>query len=305
MALELFMSMSKLQQSVTDRIIAKIEEGGLAAWMKPWVDIANKDKAMPYNFKTGNEYQGINILTLLIGAFENGYSHNCWLTFDQALSLGGRVRKGEKSQHCIRYGVYEKEDDHNDKKSYAFVKPFYLFNIEQIDGIEIPQLPDAPIRTIDDSILAIESLVKEECDVTNLGYRIGGNRAFYAPALDLIKMPQGEFNCCSNYAATLAHELIHATGHSKRTNRHHLFKDKFKDDTKASYAFEELVAELGAAMLCAEHGIVGEHLQHESYIDSWFNVLKREPSMLLKAASHASKAHHYLMRRDIEVDIAA
>jgi len=298
--------MSKLQQSVTDRIIAKIEEGGLSAWMKPWVDIANKDKAMPYNFKTGNEYQGINILTLLIGAIENGYSHNCWLTFDQALSLGGRVRKGEKSQHCIRYGVYEKDDDHNDKKSYAFVKPFYLFNIEQIDGIEIPQLPDATIRTIDDSIIAIEALVNQECNATNMGYRIGGNRACYSPALDLIKMPEGNFETNNHFAATLAHELIHATGHSKRTNRHHVFKEKFKDDAKASYAFEELVAEIGAAMVCAEHGIVGEHLQHESYIDSWFDHLKRNPSLLLSAASHASKAHNYLMRKEeATLDVAA
>ena len=122
------MSMSKLQQSVTDRIIAKIEQGGLSAWMKPWVDIANRDKAMPYNFKTGNEYKGINILTLLIGAIENGYSHNCWLTFDQAASLGGRVRKCEKSQHCIRYGINEKEID-DEVKSYPYVKPFFLFNI--------------------------------------------------------------------------------------------------------------------------------------------------------------------------------
>ena len=299
------MSMSKLQQSVTDRIIAKIEEGGLSAWMKPWVDIANRDKAMPYNFKTGNEYKGINILTLLIGAIENGYSHNCWLTFDQAVSLGGRVRKGEKSQHCIRYGVYESQADESDKKnSYAFVKPFYLFNIEQIEGIEIPKLPDAPIRTVDDSILAIEALANQECDATNMGYRISGNRACYAPALDLIKMPEGDFQTSSHFAATLAHELIHATGHSKRTNRHNVFKDKFKDDPKANYAFEELVAEIGAAMVCAEHGIVGEHLQHESYIDSWFNHLKRNPAMLMSAASHASKAHNYLMR-EVSLDVAA
>ena len=100
----------------------------------------------------------------------------------------------------------------------------------------------------------------------------------------------------------LAHSLISyesaLKGHSKRTGRRAILEDKFKDDAKALYAFEELCAEMGAAMICAEYGIVGDHLQHESYIDSWFNALKRDPSMLLSAASHASKAHRYLMRKD-------
>jgi antirestriction protein ArdC len=313
-ALVVIMSMSKLQQAVTDRIISKIEEGGLSAWVKPWIDIANADRAMPYNFKTGDEYKGINIFVLLVGAMENGYSHNSWLTFDQAIAMGGSVRKGEKSQHCIRYGVYDKKSkdgNKEDTKQSAFIKPFYLFNIEQIDGIEVPAIIAKTPKSVSERIKDIEALVQTECDLTNLGFGIGGNRAYYHRGIDLIKMPEGEFVTDDDYAATLAHELTHATGHSKRTGRRAILEAKFKDDSKALYAFEELCAEMGAAMICAEYGIVGDHLQHESYIDSWFNALKRDPSMLLSAASHASKAHRYLMRKDNEVvvesplDIAA
>jgi antirestriction protein ArdC len=110
----------------------RIEEGGLSAWIKPWVDIANADRAMPYNFKTGDEYKGINIFVLLVGAMEKWVqSHNSWLTFDQAIAMGGSVRKGEKSQHCIRYGVYDKKSKDGKKTMIKNLLLLSLFTFVQ------------------------------------------------------------------------------------------------------------------------------------------------------------------------------
>lgn len=296
------MSAIDVQRVVTDRIIAAIEKGGLSAWIKPWVSLGQKDSAIPYNFLTGNHYQGCNAFFFALCAIEAGYEHNAWLTFNQAKQLGGAVRKGEKGTVGVKYVTSTKKEDQDANpdrpevagRNQVFPVAFHVFNIEQIEGLEIPSRAPAEPQPVDEKILLVEQLVKRQQVETNLGYKHTGDMACYSPGLDLIKMPVGPFQTTESFAATLAHELIHATGHSKRLDRFKANSERFKDP-KSCYAFEELVAELGAAFVCAELGVVGEHLQHESYIDYWLSELKRDKRLIFSAASLASAAHRFVM----------
>lgn len=294
------MEKQDIQRVVTDRIVQAIEKGGLAAWIKPWVDIATRDRGIPYNFLTGNAYQGINVLTLALGACENGFRHNAWLTYKQAQQLGGQVRKGARSQLCVFFKVEEKTrtdalTGEEDVRVFYPRIPFHLFNIDQVDGLDLSGMSTPVQTTTETRSELITTLVNRQCEQTGLTFRHSGNCASYSPGLDLIRMPEGAFQSGDHYTATLAHELIHATGHSRRLNRLRKIDEWYPQDSRAAYAFEELVAELGAAFLCAEHGIAGEHLQHEAYIDFWLQALKRDKTLIFKAARLASEAHRFVM----------
>lgn len=309
------MARNDIQQEVTDRIIAALEKGGMGAWQKPWATLGQADQALPYNFSTGKAYRGVNTWSLLFEALDKGYSSNGWLTFKQAQALGGNVRKGERGTMAVKYlirevgqNAAENDEDASDDSNVRRIpslRSFTLFNLDQIDGIERPVAVERPVMSDMEKITAIERLVGLQA-ASGLTYRRVGNRACYSPASDSIAMPAGEFETGEHYAATLAHELVHATGHKRRLDRFATNNAKFPDKN-ASYAFEELVAELGAAMICAEHSIVGDHLQHESYIDSWLSELKRDKTLIFKAAKLAAEAHDFLMGTSSEavVDEAA
>lgn len=296
------MSRMDIQRVVTDRIIMALEKGGLQAWRKPWQSLGVRDKALPYNYSTHQPYRGINTWSLLFEALDQGYTSNGWLTFKQAQALGASVRKGEKGTLVVKYLVAEvsgknaqqvdRADDH-DVRLIPFLRHFYLFNLDQIDGLDRPAVTPKPIPSDADQVAAIEQLVSLQAD-TGLTYRRRGDRACYYPATDSIAMPAGEFETGTHFAATLAHELVHATGHQRRLGRFAVTAAKYPNAEEA-YAVEELVAELGAAMICAEHGIVGEHLQHESYIHSWLGALKQDKTLIFKVARQAAEAHDFLM----------
>ena len=141
-------------------------------------------------------------------------------------------------------------------------------------------------------------MAKYYCNNTAVTIRHGGDRAFYSPTLDLIRLPT-TFHQGSDYVATLAHELIHSTGHKNRLHRFAEQTDDF-NGTQASYAFEELVAELGAAFVCAELHIQGQHEQHVSYIEHWLHHLKNDKTFLFKAAAQAGKAYRFFMQGGIQ-----
>lgn len=288
-----------IRQAITDQIIALIEKGGMLPWECPWSK--SGELPIPYNWLTKQFYSGINILTLWVRAMEFGYSTNAWLTFKQAEQLGGRVRKGEKAVQCIFVKPIERDDEKagddksEGKKIILCHKGFWLFNVEQVEGLE--SLPVVPVqREYDDSeaAAAIDRVSDAYCANTGVQIRRGGDGAYYSPSLDIIRMPT-TFHDGSGYAATLAHELVHSTGHRSRLNRFDEQAETFKG-FKEAYAYEELVAELGAAFICAELGIQGQHEQHASYIDHWLAYLKKDKTFIFKAASAASKAHQLLMR---------
>jgi len=276
--------MKDIYQQITDSIIEKLQ-AGVTPWACPWD--RSTVSVMPHNFKTKVDYTGINILQLWFSAMEKGYTSSAWLTFKQAKDLGGKVRRGEKATIGIFYKRVEKEETNKETgetedKGYNLAKPFYVFNLDQIDGIEEEK---TELGQEFEPIEAAEQLL------INSGANIkhGGNGAFYQHTNDFINLPDKiRFKQAADYYATATHELTHWTGHKSRLDRDS--KSRFGTP---EYAFEELIAEIGSAFINAELGLEGD-LQHESYIAHWLEALENDKKFIFKAASQASKAHQYL-----------
>lgn len=270
---------------VTAQIIKQLEDG-----VKPWKCAWNRSGgqfAIPRNLRTGSEYHGINIPILWEAANRNGFTTNLWIGFDQAKQLGGYVRKDEKGTHGIIYKplVVEDEGDDESKRTIPMLKTFVIFNLDQIANLDHLRPKAANEEATFEPILAAEELLKKS------GAKIidGGTKAFYRRTNDRIGLPnRSRFKLAEDYYSTGLHELTHWTGHKKRLDRN--WGTRFGDD---AYAFEELVAEMGSAFLCAKLGLQG-NLQHANYIDGWLKVLKSDHRALIKAASQAQAAFHYL-----------
>ena len=276
---------------VTERILADLAQG-VRPWMKPWSAANTEGKiARPLRFN-GTPYRGMNVLLLWGEAMDRGYQASIWMTYKQAQELGGRVRKGETGSLVVyadRFTKTETGDKGQEiEREIPFMKGYTVFNVEQIDGLpsqyqQAPCPAPEPLQFIQQA----EAFFK----ATGARFQHGGNRAFYAPARDFIQLPLAEaFKDPESYAATKAHELIHWTGHESRNARE--FGKRFGDD---AYAFEELVAELGAAFLCADLGITPEiRDDHAAYLGHWLQVLKQDKRAIFSAASHAQRAADYL-----------
>ena len=285
------MKPTDLQQHVTDQIVA-ILESGTSPWVKPWSNTAAT--GMPHNHSTKRAYQGINVLILWAAAAERGFTSSAWLTYKQAQAAGGQVRKGEKGTAITFYKPIQIEAD-GEEKTIPMMKTFTVFNVDQIDGLEMPETTEQPKDfTADQKTDAAVRLFECYRERAGIHFQTGGNRAFYSPSHDTIQMPErSDFTTESGYAATLLHEAVHSTGHQLRLNR-------IKDTSKKGYAFEELVAEIGAAFLCCDLGITNEMEQHASYIDSWLKALKDDRTLIFKAAAKASKAYELITKPDAE-----
>ena len=285
--------MRDVYQEVTDRIVAALETGA-APWLRPWRDGKSGSQMEPFNAQSGRPYNGINLL--ILGSAP--YASLGWLTFKQALDCGGNVKKGERGTLIVFWKFEAREDATTGKtKTVPFARGYTVFNTEQCEGLDVSKLkvPAAPELGQTD----INALAQRVGAVV----RHGGNRAFFNIAGDFVQMPGAEtFKTPEAYRATLAHELTHWTGHEKRCNRE--FGKRFGD---MAYAFEELVAEIGSAFLCARHGIALEGLQHTSYLALWLKVLKEDKRAIFTAASKAKEAAAFLMaeREETEEQIAA
>jgi antirestriction protein ArdC len=243
----------------------------VAPWVKPW---HSHGVDAPYNPIAKRYYNGINFVQL---SMMPGSTHN-WVTYKQAQSVGAQVRKGSKGVQVIYFSPLEVQDKvSNEVKKIPMLKTYTVFNADQVDGLELPAPTE---RTEIEAVESCEAFIKAQ----RARIQFGGNRAFYVPSLDYIQLPElDQFKSTPDYYATALHELSHWTGHESRLNRD--FKNRFGSE---AYAFEELVAELGSAMLCAHLKIDGQ-LQHASYIDSWLKVLKDDPKNILKASALAQK----------------
>jgi len=285
------MKTTDLQQHVTDQIVA-ILEAGTSPWIKPWS--SDGASGMPHNHGTGKAYQGINVLILWAAAAERGFTSSAWLTYKQAQAAGGQVRKGEKGTTITFYKPIQIEKE-GEEKTIPMMKTFTVFNTDQIDGLEVTTPEEQPKEfTADERTDAAVRLFECYTERAGIGFSTGGDRAFYSPSHDTIQMPEREtFTKESGYAATLLHEAVHSTGHMARL-------DRLKDTSKKGYAFEELVAEIGAAFLCCDLGITNELEQHASYIDSWLKALKDDRTLIFKAAAKASKSYELITKPDAE-----
>lgn len=275
------MKTADLYQSVTDTIIKQLE-AGTCPWTRPWT--IKGGGIMPRNYASKRAYSGINVVILWDAQIRNDYPSSLWLTYKQAQGIGAQVKGGEKSTRVVftsKLTVGEGDDE----KSIGYLKAFSVFNISQMDGIP-DQFPDARkmVAPQDRDDAAVRFIQSTKADI-----RHGGDRAYYRPADDYIRLPDATaFDSYEHYLATALHETVHWSGAKHRLDRD--LKNRF--GTKA-YAAEELVAELGAAFLCAHLGVQGQ-LRHAEYIGNWLELLKDDNRAILTAASKASQAADYL-----------
>lgn len=288
-------------EEITNKIISQLEDGRLP-WAQPWARNGNSPVAMPLNASTGRNYSGINILLLWGAAIEHEFAGQSWLTFRQALSLGGNVRKGERGTTVVYADKFvpQSEKDRaqqsgDEPSAIPFLKRFTVFNADQCEGLPdhiAPQAPPVPEGLIDPTVQAIIA-------ATGIDFRIGGDRAFYVPRHDYVQVPppQAYFETI-DWHRTALHELGHATGHPSRLDR-----DLSGSFGCKKYAFEELIAEMAAAFSCAALGIEPT-VRHADYIGSWLEVLREDKRAVIRAASQASKAADWILafRPRLETD---
>lgn len=278
--------------SVTNKIIADLEKGNLT-WTQPWKgnDLMGS-VSLPLR-SDGTPYRGINVLLLWASSAVKGYKYSNWLTYKKAQELGGQVKKGEKGTQVVYANTFTKSelDDKGEETTseIPFLKGYVVFNAEQISGLP-DKFYENHIHEWND-INYLDSVERFVCNTKAVIQR-GGSKAFYNPTQDIIQMPPSpSFRDIESYYATLAHELTHWTNHASRLNRQ-FGQRRFGDQ---GYAMEELVAEIGAAFLCAVLGITPEPQEgHAAYIQGWLKVLKKDTRAIFTAASHAQRAVDYL-----------
>ncbi len=286
-----------IHQHITNQIITVIERGA-GVFQLPW---HRGDSAImrSANIASKKPYRGVNIVALWAAAEDRGFTSGLWGTYRQWAEAGAQVRKGEKSAYVVFYKELEygpsEDDGEPEAKTRLFARATPVFAAEQVDGYTLP------VPVVTDPMEPIEAA---DAFVTATGASIEhvGTRAFYLPSTDSIQLPPQEAflgtatsTAQESYYSTLLHELTHWTSATHRCDRQ--LGKRFGDQ---AYAMEELVAELGAAFLCAELGItVDPRADHAQYLASWLNVLKADKRAIFTAASAASKATDYLQRLGI------
>ena len=280
-----------VHEEITNRIIAAIEQG-TDAFKLPWHRPAGSI-TRPKNIASGQLYRGINVVTLWVEAQVRGFSVPVFGTYKQWQEAGCQVRKGEKAALVVFYKEYAVEpepDNDSDEGKRWVAKGYWVFNAEQVDGYTLPDAPQvSPIERnarVDGFMIGTGAVVHH-----------GGQSAHYDVKADHIQMPdEGLFtgtdtsNATEAYYSTLLHETVHWTGHKSRLDRE--LGLRFGKD---AYAAEELVAELGAAFLCADLAVTPMlRDDHAQYIDHWLKIMKGDKKAIFTAAAKANQALEYL-----------
>jgi len=278
---------NELYQSITEKIIAQLEKGN-CVWKKSWTG-----GGLPTNFSSKKAYRGVNVLLLSLA----GFSSNYWLTFKQANYLGGRVKKGSQSTVII-YWNFLKRNQPDAKgniveKTIPMLKYYRVFNLDQIDGIEVPKIKENV--SVNDKIDACEKLLELYKNKPVIKHE--ENSAYYVPSKDCVNMPKkNHFDKIENYYSTLFHELGHSTGAKHRLNR----KSVTESDGFGGYEYskEELVAEFSASFLCGIAGIEPSTIDNSAdYIQHWISALKNDPKLIIYGSTQASKAVDYIQNQ--------
>lgn len=285
-----------IHQEITNQIIAAIESGA-GEFCLPW-HRAKGSLTRPINVDSGKPYQGVNVLSLWVAADARGYPAGLWGTYRQWQAKGAQVRKGEKASLVVFYKELEiaREDSATGETVEGRVlmaRASPVFNVAQVDGYALPEAAAPPPSSFE-AIESAEALMQAS------GATIieGGDRAFYRPLDDTVHLPdRGRFTGTETmsaqeaFYATGLHELTHWTGAKHRLDR--AFGNRFGS---RAYAFEELVAELGASYLCTELGVTTNlRPDHAAYIAHWLDIMREDKKAIFTAASAAQRAADYLM----------
>jgi antirestriction protein ArdC len=281
---------------ITDQIVTAIEAGA-GTFTMPW-HRSQGALHFPRNVATGKAYQGINILALWVAAERRGYSAPIWGTFKQWQGAGYPVRKGEKSVTGVFYKDLTFSEENADSgetvdKKVGMARAFPLFNCAQVEGYA-PPAEEAFNPASFDTHARVDALIA----ASGVDIVYGGDRAFYAPGPDRVTIPDKErftgtetMTAAEAFEATRLHEMVHWSGAERRLDR--AFGKRFGDK---SYAFEELIAELGAAYLCAQLGVTPiARADHAQYLAGWLAVMKEDKKAIFTAAGQAQRAATYLM----------
>jgi len=280
-----------LYEEITDQIVAELESGTVP-WVQPWAS-SDASLGLPHSAATRRNYSGINILILWNAVIKRGFASQEWLTFRQALSLGGHVRKGERgtvicyADSFIPKGERERaRESGDDPSAVPFLKRFTVFNIEQCEGLPAHIAPAPRILSEIELSPDAESLIA----ATGAKIVTGSGEAFYDRAEDVIRLPSREAHISTaDFYCTAFHELGHWMAHPSRLARD--LQNRFGSE---AYAREELIAELCSAFLCAQFGIVPQ-VRHTDYIANWLQILKSDARAIFHAASQASKASDFIL----------
>ena len=269
--------MSKvIYEMVTERIVSLLEQG-VVPWRRPWRNGA------AVNWLTQKPYRGVNQLLLDAGEYA---------TAKKIFEAGGRIKKGAKGHFVIFWKMFETEDpETGEKKTVPLLRYYKVFNIlTQCEGLQSKRFEEEYEH---DPIEEAEAIVLGYVDKPKLSFQSG--RAFYSPGQDLISVPPlADFRQREEYYCALFHEMVHSTGHAKRLNRKGITEmNAFGDEV---YSEEELVAELGAAMLCGVSGIDNSTIENSAaYINGWLRVLKNDQRLITLAAAKAQRAADYIL----------
>ncbi|MFZ1102055.1 MAG: zincin-like metallopeptidase domain-containing protein [Hyphomicrobiaceae bacterium] len=285
-------SRQDIHAEITNKLIKAIEANPGQPVM-PWRKSGNP-LWLPVNARTGNRYNGINVISLWVAADAASYAHPVWATYRQWQHLDAQVRKGEKASLVVFYKPYDTDPDPDDPENDGkrrVARASWVFNCAQVDGYAPPPQPE-PLGPI-------ERIFNADRFFAACGAKIvhGGEEAYYRLSTDTIHMPdENLFTGTATmkrgeaYFAVLGHEHIHWTGHGTRLNRN--LTQRFG---KAERAAEELVAEIGSAFLCAELGITQDvRPDHAQYLAHWLQLLKNDAKAIFTAAARASEAATYL-----------
>jgi antirestriction protein ArdC len=276
---------SSVYSIVTEQVLKQLESG-VAPWRRPWT------ARPPKNLISGREYRGINVFLLAV----QGYGSPYWLTYRQATERGGHVRKGEHGTKVVfwKVGTRETQDAEGEaiERKSVVLRYYTVFNLEQCEQINTP---DAGFQFIP----RIEECERIVSAMPNPPTVEQDGRAWYRPSTDTVGIPaRGTFDSAEGYYSTLFHELVHSTGHAKRLGRDGI--DKLERFGSESYSKEELVAEMGAAMLCGVAGIERKTLANTAaYLKAWSDLLKSDSRIVVSAASQAQKAADYVLGQPV------
>lgn len=275
--------MNKVYEIVTDRIIAQLE-AGVVPWQRPW------SGGLPINYVSRKAYRGINLM-LLYGGGE-------YATFNQVKAAGGTVNKGAKAQMVVFFKPFPKRED--EERGGAMLRYYNVFALADCEGI-----PSKLSRIDHEPITEAEAVIRGFKGGPSIQCQLGIDQACYRPSADRVEMPAlGQFDSPEAHYSTFFHELVHSTGHKSRLDR---FTDKAEQTHfgSESYSREELVAEVGAAMLCAHVGIDNTVEASANYIASWLQRLKDDKALVVQAASAAQKAADHILGTAEEKEEAA
>ena len=275
---------TKSYDRITERIVALLEQGAVP-WHKPW----QVKTGLPRNLITERPYRGINTFLLLAMSYESPH----WLTFRQAIELGGNVKKGEKSCPVVFWKPYEVTNKQSGEveKKIPLLRLYHVFNVAQCEGLKnVPARAETAL-----TVTKPAEIVSQMPQPPVIKH--GMTKAFYSPSEDCVGMPERErFNTEDSYHATLFHELVHSTGSEKRLNRVSITeRNGYGTDP---YCKEELIAELGSTFLCGHAGIVERTIDNSAaYLSGWLTKLKSDGTLIVYAAAQAQKAADYILGR--------